>query len=62
MSCRQYHGIQALFSERVARHDLKRYGRKGRLETTRILLDALVGGGVEGATLLLTRLQLSFWS
>lgn len=52
MSCSQCQGIQTLFGERVARHDLKRYRRKGPIRTTRILLDALVEAGVEGATLL----------
>ena len=52
MSCCQCQGIQSLFGERIARHDLKRYRRKGPLETTRILLEALVEAGVEGATLL----------
>jgi magnesium-protoporphyrin O-methyltransferase len=52
MSCSQCQGMQALFGERVARHDLKRYRRKGPLETTRILLDALKAEGLEGATLL----------
>jgi magnesium-protoporphyrin O-methyltransferase len=52
MSCCQCHGIQTLFSERVARHDLKRYRRKGPLQTTRILLDALRAEGVADASLL----------
>lgn len=52
MSCCQCQGIENIFSERVARKDLKRYRKKGPLKTTRILLDALRAEGVEGATLL----------
>jgi hypothetical protein len=40
MSCCHCRGIQTLFSERVARHELKRNRRKGSLQTTRRLLDA----------------------
>ena len=52
MSCCQCRGIEALFDERTARKDLKRYRRRGPLRTTRILLDALKAEGVAGATLL----------
>jgi magnesium-protoporphyrin O-methyltransferase len=52
MSCCQCQGIQTLFGERVARHDLKRYRRKGPLQTTRILLDAIRAEGVADASLL----------
>jgi magnesium-protoporphyrin O-methyltransferase len=52
MSCCQCQGIESLFSERIARKDLKRYRKKGPLETTRILLDALTANGIEGASLL----------
>lgn len=52
MSCCQCRGIQALFDEKVARKDLRRYRRKGPLRTTRMLMDALASGGVRGATLL----------
>ena len=52
MSCCQCQGIEALFDERTARKDLKRYRSKGPLRTTRILLDALKAKGVAGATLL----------
>lgn len=52
MSCGQCQGIRTLFSDRVARNDLKRYRRRGPLKTTRILLDALRDEGVSGATLL----------
>ncbi len=52
MSCCQYHGIQKVFDDKVARHDLKRYRKKGPSRTTRILLDALKSEGVDDATLL----------
>lgn len=48
----QCQGIEALFNDRVARKDLKRYRRKGPLKTTRILLNAIRSKGVQGATLL----------
>lgn len=52
MSCQQCQGIEALFAERVARRDLRRYRKKGPLRTTRMLLEALKAEGVRGATLL----------
>ena len=52
MSCCQCQGIQTLFGDRVARKDLKRYRKKGPLDTTRMLLDALQAQGVAGCTLL----------
>jgi hypothetical protein len=52
VSCCQCQGIETLFGERTARKDLKRYRRKGPLQTTRILLDAIRAEGVRGSTLL----------
>ena len=45
-------GLTEQFDERHARRDLRRYRRRGVRRSTRALLDALLGEGVEGATLL----------
>jgi magnesium-protoporphyrin O-methyltransferase len=45
-------GVDQMFGERTARHDLKRYRRRGPAKPTRILLDALRRLGVEHATVL----------
>ena len=52
MDCCQCQGIEGLFNQRQAARDLKAYERKGPAKSTRLLLDALRGAGVEGATLL----------
>jgi hypothetical protein len=45
-------GVDELFGERTARHDLKRYRERGPSNATRMLLDALRREGVEQATVL----------
>ena len=45
-------GSANVFSSREARNDLKRYLEKGPDETTQALIDAIIGEGVEGASLL----------
>ncbi len=45
-------GIESEFDAKTASRDLKRYRRKGPLESTQMLLDALRREGVEGMTLL----------
>lgn len=45
-------GIESQFDARTARHDLRRYRRRGPRGTTRVLLAALRQAGVRGATLL----------
>lgn len=52
MSCCHCQGAQRVFSGRYVARNLKRYRRKGPDKTTRMLIDALVAEGVEGATLL----------
>lgn len=52
MSCPQCAGIEAEFGERIARHELARYRRRGARRTTRMLLDALRLAGVRDATLI----------
>lgn len=42
----------AVFSEKRARSDLKRYRKKGPAKTTQLLIDAVKGAGVQRATLL----------
>ena len=45
-------GVESMFGERTAAHDLKRYRRRGPSKATRVLLEALRERGVEGAELL----------
>jgi Methyltransferase domain len=45
-------GVDELFGERTAQHDLRRYRKRGPSRSTRALLDALRAEGVAGATLL----------
>ena len=45
-------GIERMFGDRTAEHDLARYRRKGPSKPTRRLLDAIRERGVEGADLL----------
>jgi Methyltransferase domain len=45
-------GVDELFGERTARHDLSRYRRRGPSKPTRMLLDAIEREGIEGATVL----------
>lgn len=50
-SC-QCQGIEREFSAREARGQMRRYRKQGPARTTQVLIDALVGMGVEGGTLL----------
>ena len=52
MVCCHCQGAQRVFSGRYVARDLKRYRRKGPGRTTKMLIDALVAQGSEGATLL----------
>ena len=45
-------GVDEVFGERAARHDLRRYRRRGPSRSTRVLLDAIVRAGVERAGVL----------
>lgn len=45
-------GVDEVFGDKTARHDLRRYRDRGPSKQTRMLLDALRREGVEGATLL----------
>lgn len=52
MACPQCQGIEEVFDAKEARKDLKRYRKKGPSKTTKMLIDAVSDGGVEGSTLL----------
>ena len=52
MSCPQCKGIDAFFDALEAKSDLARYRKKGPDKTTRMLLDAVGGEGVQGRSLL----------
>jgi methyltransferase family protein len=45
-------GVDEVFGEKTARHDLRRYRKRGPSRQTRVLLDAIRRAGVERATLL----------
>jgi len=45
-------GCTNVFSTKEARDDLKRYLREGPSKATKVLIDAIVADGIEGATLL----------
>jgi hypothetical protein len=45
-------GVNQMFGERTARHDLRRYRRRGPSKPTRILLEAIRREGIEDATVL----------
>jgi Methyltransferase domain len=45
-------GVDEMFGERTARHDLRRYRKRGPSKPTRMLLDALRREGIEHATVL----------
>ncbi len=45
-------GVDEVFGERTARHDLRRYRKRGPSRPTRVLLDAIRGEGVERASVL----------
>ncbi len=52
MNCCQCQGIEEMFDQKYAANELSRYRKKGPMKTTRMLLDALKGAGVEGMSLL----------
>ena len=52
MNCPQCKGIDAFLDALEAKSDLARYRKKGPDKTTRMLLDAVGGEGVEGRSLL----------
>jgi 2-polyprenyl-3-methyl-5-hydroxy-6-metoxy-1,4-benzoquinol methylase len=52
MTCCPAPRYEAVFNEKRATKDLKRYRKKGPDKTTRLLVDALKAGGVSGATVL----------
>jgi Methyltransferase domain len=45
-------GVDRMFGERTAQHDLRRYHRRGLSKPARMLLAALQNRGIEGATVL----------
>lgn len=45
-------GAEGIFDDRQAERNLRRYRKKGVKRTTRMLLDALVAEGIEGASVL----------
>jgi len=44
--------VESVFNDKLAAWDLRRYRKKGPRRSTRLLLEALKAGGVEGRTLL----------
>ncbi len=52
MSQCQCQGIESLFDQRLAATQLEKVRRQGPQKTTRLLVEALRGAGVQGATLL----------
>jgi 16S rRNA G966 N2-methylase RsmD len=52
MACCQCQGIERLFGRQEAQRKLRAYARHGPDRTTRLLLDAVKGEHIEGATLL----------
>ena len=52
MNCAQCQGIEQLFSQQFVDKELSRYRTKGPIKTTRMLAEAIKGGGVDGLTLL----------
>lgn len=52
VSCCECQGIAAQFDAPKARRDLRRFRRRGPIESTRLLIDDLRAGGVAGASLL----------
>jgi hypothetical protein len=45
-------GVDEIFGEKTARHDLRRYRKRGPSKATRVLLEALAREGLAGATVL----------
>ncbi len=52
MTCSQCVGIERFFDDRTARRELKRYRKKGPEKMTKVLLEALIREGAEGASFL----------
>jgi magnesium-protoporphyrin O-methyltransferase len=52
MNCCQCQAAEALFDDKTANRELKKYRRKGPDKPTRLLIDALKSEGIEGMTLL----------
>jgi hypothetical protein len=52
VTCPRCVGIEEQFDDRTARRQLRRYRAKGPARTTRMLVDALVGTGIRGASFL----------
>jgi magnesium-protoporphyrin O-methyltransferase len=52
MTCAHCRDLPELFDRKLATLELRRYRRRGPAKTTRMLLDALLGQGVRGATVL----------
>ena len=52
MSCVQCEGIERQFSSRWARREARKFGRKGPLKSTQLLLDAIEARGAAGKSLL----------
>lgn len=50
--CCDTRGCDEFFSERIARRDAERYGRRGLDENAQRLTDLALGGGIEGMTVL----------
>ena len=52
VSCCQCEGIATQFGTKTARRELRRFRRRGPIESTRLLIDELRAAGVDGASLL----------
>ena len=52
VSCCQCEGIATQFGAKTARRELRRFRRRGPIESTRLLIDDLRAAGVAGASLL----------
>jgi magnesium-protoporphyrin O-methyltransferase len=52
VTCCECEGIAGQFGARIARRDLRRFRRRGPIESTRLLVDDLVAAGVGGGSLL----------
>ena len=52
VSCCQCEGIATQFGARTARRELRRFRRRGPIETTKLLIGGLREAGVDGASLL----------
>lgn len=52
MDCCRTSGVESLFDETVVANELRRYRRKGPDRTTRLLIEAIEGEGVDGRSLI----------